>query len=504
MKLAIIIGVSDYAHDDFDNLNACKNDAELFLNVISNVKKIDDVLYANDSPTGYVAKKQLSDFVSKHKKNPIDELIFYFSGHGGRYEDDFFYILSDFRESKKESTGLRNTELDGLVRALKPKLFIKIVDACFSGTQYIKSESNARADLIKSAKENQLNNTYFMFSSRDNQPSLAGSEFSKFTESLFSSLLEHTGEIRYRDVTAFIADDFNSNSFPKPIFISQADLVESFGVITENTHQIIIKAFGLLQKPKDTIEIENGVSKESDNTLLDLVLKKAEHDFCDEQTVANRLLTIKNGLAQDKWPDDLISIYDISVAKNNTAETIPNAHRIGIWLNENDSKEYFAKATYAEDVYEVEEYRPLPKKPVSKNSIASIVSFSKVLTGVDDTEYKLEKVKKTRSVFSGFKHSCQNENNIIIINFEPKHISVKPAIIFLVSVYSKTELAIHYSYEFVKFTNWKTRASPSGETWKSKIVRMKNENNVLNAKNEILNEISGWAVSEIKKSLGNK
>jgi len=62
-------------------------------------------------------------------------------------------------------------------------------------------------ELEKSAKDNQLNDIYFMFSSRDDQTSLAGHEYSKFTESLFTGLLDHKGEIRYRDLTAYIADD---------------------------------------------------------------------------------------------------------------------------------------------------------------------------------------------------------------------------------------------------------------------------------------------------------
>lgn len=194
MKLAIIIGVAEYQFSEFENLGACQNDAELFKEVLCDVSNIDDVLFLNKFVKAYEAKKQLTDFVSKHKTESVDELVFYFSGHGGRYEDDFFYIFSDFKEAKKEATGLRNTELDGMIRELNPNFFVKIVDACFSGTQYIKTESNTKIELEKSAKSNQLKDIYFMFSSRDNQTSIAGREYSKFTESLFTGLLDYTGE----------------------------------------------------------------------------------------------------------------------------------------------------------------------------------------------------------------------------------------------------------------------------------------------------------------------
>jgi len=50
---------------------------------------------------------------------------------------------------------------------------------------------------------------------------------------------------------------------------------------------------------------------------------------------------------------------------------------------------------------------------------------------VDDTEYKLEKVRKTRRVVDGFSYTFQSENNILKIALEPRHISVKPLVLLL-------------------------------------------------------------------------
>jgi hypothetical protein len=499
MKLAIIIGVSEYQHDNFDNLDACKKDAELFRDILSDVSSIDDFLFINNVAKAFEAKKQLSDFVSKHKKNTVDELVFYFSGHGGRYEDDFFYIFSDFKEEKKESTGLRNTELDRMVRSLKPKLFVKIVDACFSGTQYIKAESNTKIELEKSAKENQLDDIYFMFSSREDQVSFAGTNYSKFTESLFTCLLDHTGEIRYRDIAAYIADDFNSNGFSKPIFISQADLVEIFGVITENTHKLILNAFGLEEKLEET-EPENP-PKSKENELLDLVKRKAETEYCDEKTSIERLKLLTDRFNAQNWPEEIASIFEIDILSDVSPSQIPNSHRIGTWLNENRGKEFFAIPTHTKESYEVEEYKPLPKKPAKQNHLATALAISRMFSSTDDTEYKLEKVAKTRMIVDGFSYNFTNENNILKISFEPRHISVKPLIIFIVCIYSRTELSIQYSYEFIKFTNFNTRSHPKCENWKVKTFKMKNESNILSATNEIINEISSWMITEITKSL---
>ena len=500
MKLAVIIGVSEYQYDDFENLDACKNDAELFKNVLSDVAKIEDVLFINKDAKAYEAKKKLTDFVSKHKTETVDELVFYFSGHGGRYEDDFFYIFSDFKEAKKETTGLRNTELDGMVRALKPKLFVKIVDACFSGTQYIKAESDTKKELEKSAKDNQLNDIYFMFSSRYDQSSLAGREYSKFTESLFTGLLDHTGEMRYRDLTAYIADDFNASGLPRPIFISQADLVEIFGVITDSTHKLILKAFGLEEKPEEEESKKPPKAKERENTLIELVRRKADSEYCDEETGIKRLALLRDKFQEQNWPEEIVSIFEIDVLPNVASNPIPNSQRIGVWLNENRGKEFFATPVYKEESFEVEEYKPLPKKPI-RSAMATVMAYSNMFGGADNTEYRLETIWKTRMVVDGFSYTFQNENNILKISLEPRHTSVKPLVLFIVCIYSRVELSVQYSYEFIKFTNWDTRAHPKCENWKVRTLKMKDEANIAVVTDEIINEVSVWAVTEITKTL---
>jgi len=153
MNLAIVIGVEKYASKNLDDLSACKNDARVIIDVLNHVKDIEELLYINESEAGYEVKRQISDFVEKYKNHTIDELFFYFSGHGERFDDNFFYILSDFDDKKRETTGLRNSELDIWIKTLSPKLCIKVIDSCFSGTKYIKSNQDIEIDLTKSAKK---------------------------------------------------------------------------------------------------------------------------------------------------------------------------------------------------------------------------------------------------------------------------------------------------------------------------------------------------------------
>ena len=102
-------------------------------------------MYINENEAGTEIKRRIVEFVEKYKGKEINELIFYFSGHGERFNDDFFYLPSDFDRKKRHTTGLQNSELDVWIKTLSPQLCVKIVDACFSGTQYIKSESSVEA-----------------------------------------------------------------------------------------------------------------------------------------------------------------------------------------------------------------------------------------------------------------------------------------------------------------------------------------------------------------------
>jgi uncharacterized caspase-like protein len=70
--------------------------------VIEKLNKFDDTCVISGSHKAYEAKQKITEFVNKHKKSTVDELLFYFSGHGARYDDDFFYVFSDFSEKKKK------------------------------------------------------------------------------------------------------------------------------------------------------------------------------------------------------------------------------------------------------------------------------------------------------------------------------------------------------------------------------------------------------------------
>ncbi len=196
MKIALLIGVDSYTNGVSD-LPACKKDVDSMKSIIHATKLFEKILVINNDCNGENVKKQITDFVEKLMDSEIEELFFYFTGHGEYYNNEFYYILSDFNEQRRKQTTLENEEIDQWIRSLNPKLTIKVVDACNSGTSYIKNET-AISDYLEKSK-NKFNNCYFMFSSSQTQYSYQDNELSHFTRSFLASLFKKNDEkIRYK------------------------------------------------------------------------------------------------------------------------------------------------------------------------------------------------------------------------------------------------------------------------------------------------------------------
>lgn len=485
MNLAIVIGVEKYSSHLFDDLSACKNDARVIREVLSNVKDFADILYINDNESAYEVKKLIADFVDSHSNINVSELIFYFSGHGERFNDDFFYLLSDFDRSKRESTGLRNTELDGLIKNLSPKLCVKIVDACFSGTQYIKSESNTEIEFKKSASTNQLKDLYFWFSSRENESSLAGKYFSHFTESILLSLTERTGEIRYRDMMAFVADDFSSKDAPAPIFISQADNTEKFGEVTQAVQDLINGEFGF-NSDEDEIDEVKQTQKDPQN-LSRLILEKASNSCFSENSIRTFLSGIFDGFSQ--WEQDVIKLYLVDISELISVRDVPNAKRIALWIEDNSNVGYFVRPVYDSVSYEEQEYKALPKKSLD---LASLAARMAIIGHYDDTGYKLETVTKYIDELSGFEYTHNADKQMFRIKFDPNNDFSPPVSLYLVSIYSNKKCVVHYSYERLDKINWSSCTSPKCLEWHTLEVNMKNPNNAGLTSKLIKEEFCEW------------
>ena len=146
MNIAIVIGVSKYPGQE---IIAPKKDADRINQLLRATKKYEnDILYITENTVAATVKAQLRSFLQSYDKQEIEEVFYYFSGHGIFEDREFYMLCSDYDKSKRNTTSLQNSEIDSFIRVLEPKLTVKVIDACFSGYRYVKDESFASPDNI--------------------------------------------------------------------------------------------------------------------------------------------------------------------------------------------------------------------------------------------------------------------------------------------------------------------------------------------------------------------
>lgn len=238
-NLAIIIGVSQYINAQ--DLPACKYDAENMYELLQATEKY-QILLLDENLTKSQMMEQMENFIgSDDMDGDIDELFFYFSGHGVHDEAGLHFVLKDTEPERINATSLNNIELDELVRDYNPKLFVKIMDACQSGLSYIKSVAQQNdmveeQNLLDFRIEKKLDNCIFMSSSKRNEASIATPTCSLFTKAFISAVLDtlDTGVVRYTDIQNYITDVFVAQKNGQtPYFNLQGDGRSVFTHVTE-------------------------------------------------------------------------------------------------------------------------------------------------------------------------------------------------------------------------------------------------------------------------------
>lgn len=488
MKLAIVIGITDYEH--LKRLAACGNDAQAVQSLLTATGDYPDICFIEASATAATAKAKVVKFITSHQSDKVEELFFYFSGHGDRSEGDFFYAFYDYQADRREATGLRNSELDELIRNLAPELTVKVVDACFSGSTYIKaSEEDLTPIIQKSATSNELKRVYFFFSSAENEKSLAGPKLSYFTQCLLEVLSRQSGLVRYRDLMASVADEMHVRGWPKPLFVTQSTGLEHFAYVGEDAILAVQDSLKLLLPPvpEDSKDLQASSTESSQvmvqsplhaqsPTLAMIAAAKAQEIYCTkEEAISNlELLQVLKDLS--RWPSEFRDAYDMQVKSISEVE-VPNAQAIGKWISNLKDDTVFAAPTYDTETFTVEEYKELPTKP-SSGFGAFALSSSRQLRRLlgEDKEYKLETVEKYRQVVAGFEFTVPPVVEPTLIKFLPKFSSLENYSLYVVCLFSRRTATCLYSVEHLAFTGWETTVPAKAANWKQLSSSIKDRN----------------------------
>lgn len=469
-NLAILIGVAKY--DNEDDLPPCINDVNLISKIIEKSEKYNDILVLKDKVNSIEANEKITQFIRKHQDNDIDEVFFYYSGHGTRNTNDFLYLFTDFSNSSIKQTSITNNELDIMLKSLNPKVAIKIVDACKAGTEYIKGSKDLDLILKKSASDS-FNKTYFLFSSSNSQSSIAFEDFSVFTKSFASSLLKYEGKnIRYRDIMAYISDDTSVTTHQTPLFIQQADNIEFFCEINSEILQIITTTIEenineLSEEKSEITEISLPDNEISLEEKIILQIKQKSNKYSDEDTATQSLNLLKTLLQEYKWNNLLSTLFDNNLEIKDDYDNLNNIKGIAEWLSKNDDEMFFAKVTFEEESY-IGREKVQYEDPMSR--------FGSFLTSPRKIEYK--DVKKYRDVATEFYLTAASPFKYALYSFEPNELALPWLQVFITFIFSKNKLVLFYKYELEKEVNWKSRYLLNENEWKIRKCVLNDHNSI--------------------------
>ena len=477
MNLAILIGVDTYTLPG-NNLPGCVNDIKIMSELLKNLNKFDDILILNKNESSKAVKDKILKFIIKHsvEGNSIDDFLFYFTGHGKFDENEFYYILSDYSENKIKQTSLENSELDTWIRKLSPKTTIKIVDACYSGAQYIKDINSVKTVLDKTKK--QINDCYFMYSSKSNQTSMQTDLISFFTLSFVNAVLNsNVGELRYKEIMDYISDSFAKIDGQTPYFVTQGDFTNVFGSITDELKSKLQETYNSFSS-----NLEDNDNKNVHTNLIDLIKSDADN-YCTKDEMLSNLDKIKNVIENYTIKNpEFKELYNI---KPNFLSTHPhelNTVGLGTWLNKNDT--FFAKPTYTEESYtEIVQVR-------RKNPLSSILGL-----GYDDREDK--EVTKQREVISGFELTQDVPYESIEISCVPNYINLKSYSAFILFAFSKRDIVFFRYTSHYKELNWDKSELNLDNKWKISTLPAKDFNNIESFINDVMESLESNILDDL-------
>ena len=472
MNVGIILTVSDY-YKDLSPLPGCKKDYEVINKILQLSKKYDKIFIENEKTDAAVVKQKLIDFIEGLNTDKVDEVLFYYSGHGGFDGNDFYYLFSNYEKNKKKQTSLENSELDNLLKKLNPDITVKIVDACQSGINYVKDNNNFEIYLKGTQKE--FKKCYFYFSSHTNQSSYQDDELSFFTKSFIESIAHHSqSSIRYKDIIDYITDTFK-NPNQKPYFVVQADFTEVFGDYSATSR----KELQDILSNYVSKEIETAISEQNDLSLFDKIKADAEM-FCTEKDALEVLDKIKSQVESLKMTEELEQLYNIDFLTSTSYSSIPNKVQIGKWFDQN-SHNYFAKPVKSE-------------RRIEKNHFGSTAIELMALKGLysDRVEYE--------TFIDGVEATTAMPYSSIIIELKKNYPNINEYSLVFIPFLSKTEIIIFSVIIMYKDKGWTERLVSNYDDFKSIVIKIKDSTKIT----EYIDSSFKSFINKISSSLKSK
>ncbi|MCG8517505.1 MAG: caspase family protein [Pseudomonadales bacterium] len=476
-NLGIVIGVGQY--ENISDLPGCDNDAKAVKALLELSKKCDEILFINGEINSNRVKTDLANFVEKHKTQKIDEVIFYFTGHGQFESNEFYYILSDYSENKKRQTSLENSELDQHLRNLGAQVTIKIVDACQSGSSYIKSSEELNNHLVNSKESFKI--CYFYFSSKNDQSSYQSENISDFTKHFIKSFLDRaTQEIRYKDICDSLSDAFSDNTKQKPLFIIQGEFNEKFGTISKETAEALSAMIDDAPSPQKY--------QDTRKELIDII-KEDSKRFCTKEEVYNQINDTFSEIETFKLDDEINSLFDIETQKNPEGKPEIDESFIGNFFN-STTHNFFVELE--------KEIRQKKVKRQNRNSTTlSAIMMAAYPYDHDIYHYELEDYEE----ITGAKTTAAIPVNNAFIKIKSKYPNLEDTGCLIYFFVSLSKICIISTFFRYRSKNWESKEIIQNRLdWRAMETDIKNKEGIKTEIEDIFENLNQFVKGPIQKA----
>lgn len=463
MRKAILIGVSEY--ENCNNLPGCDKDVEAISELLNSSKEFNEVKVFSKNVLSDMFKSELSKMFEEWKGQNVEEVFFYFSGHGSFINNEFYYILSDFDESQKRQTSLQNLEIDRMIKSIKPKMVTKVIDACQSGVSYIKANTNLAEKYYQKTAEN-FDKCYFLHSSMSNQYSYQDNILSDFTKSFLKAIsTSNKPFIRYKDIMDFISDEFENSTDQTPFFVTQATYTEQFLNIPTDLKKLIAKYTFEQESEPEAIKIEQAITY---NSFIDRIKKEAEI-YSTQEDASNLLYQIEKQITEFDLQSELNEIYNFKFSFEHNLRNLPKVNSIARWL-ENNPNDFFAKSDYEQVSYQEEEAQANPFGIMSR-----MMRGNKIVT-------------KYRSELRGFEQSIDTPFKFITLDLVPIYPNLRQYTLLVTFVISKKDIKFFNAFTEYNDIDWNRREIIKNFKWDSSIFLIKDIEAILEFISKIMFE----------------
>lgn len=439
MNIAVLIGISNYRLAS--PLPACEKDVAEMRRLLSATKKYDDVFCISTNTDAAPLKDTLRAFFARHQASkPVQEAFVYFSGHG-TYQEDVLLCCSDFDQGRPKSTAVTNEELDDLLRSVEPHVAVKVLDACQSGSQYIKDMTPG---FEKTLRDSRLKSFICMASSKTDQSSYATAECSFFTAHFIEAALSRAeGTVLYRDIQAALADAFVPTPAQTPYFVTQGTGLEVFAPVTPEMRAL------------DAQRTAVRVTDQPGNTLSPAIteqIQKLDKLYVSEEDASHAIQRARESLDRAAIPGPLVSqFYEKRVSFDAKLTNLPSRGQVATFADQQDwDKRYFLHIGYRPSTL------AFPAGLTSSGAISPLLA-------VNQAEY----IESTQAL----------PFEVAEVRFEPKgHRSLKSFCLYIGLAHSLTELLVLSAIARLVEVRWKERSVDlsqlkwSTQSWKWKDV----------------------------------